>query len=354
MKVVIPQDHFNEKGMFLEPPLLPDVDNTAVEMYIHRYIDFFPKGCLKGKKVGIYQHSAVGRDILLHIFKDLGAEVTPLGFSDKFIPVDTEAIRIEDIEAANNWAQQYDFDTIVSTDGDSDRPLISDENGNWLRGDVAGILCAIYLNADTIATPVSCNSAVDKCGYFQSVIRTRIGSPYVIEAMQTGSSQGARRVMGYEANGGFLTNTDVRKNDRLLKALPTRDAVIVHLGILMLSIEKEKPISQLLQELPQRYTHSDRLKNFATEKSQAKLAELHTGDLKKDTQQIESDFGKHFGRVKDLDDTDGLRITFKNEEIVHLRPSGNAPEFRCYNEADSEARAQEMNRICLEIMNTWR
>jgi phosphomannomutase len=46
--------------------------------------------------------------------------------------------------------------------------------------------------------------------------------------------------------------------------------------------------------------------------------------------------------------------TVKNDEIIHLRPSGNAPEFRCYTEADTESRAEETNNICMGIMDTWR
>ena len=38
---------------------------------------------------------------------------------------------------------------------------------------------------------------------------------------------------------------------------------------------------------------------------------------------------------------------FKNGEIVHLRPSGNAPEFRCYAEAKSEERAVELTQKVL-------
>jgi phosphomannomutase len=33
-----------------------------------------------------------------------------------------------------------------------------------------------------------------------------------------------------------------------------------------------------------------------------------------------------------------------------MRPSGNAPEFRCYNEADSEERVQEMQKISMKIL----
>jgi phosphomannomutase len=41
-----------------------------------------------------------------------------------------------------------------------------------------------------------------------------------------------------------------------------------------------------------------------------------------------------------LDQTDGLRMTFQDGRIVHLRPSGNAPECRLYAEAESKAAAQ--------------
>ena len=65
-------------------------------------------------------------------------------------------------------------------------------------------------------------------------------------------------------------------------------------------------------------------------------------------------FGSDFGPVASLDETDGLRITFSSGEIAHLRPSGNAPELRCYNEAASPERAAAMNRRCLEILAGWR
>ncbi|HVI73717.1 MAG TPA: hypothetical protein VM683_01920, partial [Anaeromyxobacteraceae bacterium] len=41
---------------------------------------------------------------------------------------------------------------------------------------------------------------------------------------------------------------------------------------------------------------------------------------------------------------DGLRVTLAGGDIVHLRPSGNAPELRCYAEADTPARAVELSR----------
>ncbi|MCK7575897.1 MAG: hypothetical protein MZV65_08355 [Chromatiales bacterium] len=57
---------------------------------------------------------------------------------------------------------------MVSADGDGDRPLIADEHGQWLRGDVAGVLCARRLGIQALATPVSSNTVVERCGAFQS------------------------------------------------------------------------------------------------------------------------------------------------------------------------------------------
>jgi phosphomannomutase len=39
---------------------------------------------------------------------------------------------------------------------------------------------------------------------------------------------------------------------------------------------------------------------------------------------------------------DGIRIVFSNNDVAHLRPSGNAPEFRIYATADTQEAA---NRI---------
>jgi phosphomannomutase len=339
---------FGADGNFVKTNSAPrEVSPEAGENYAMRYLNFFEPDALRGLRVGVYQHSAVGRDVLVKILSNLGAEVTPLGRSEKFIPVDTEAIRPEDVQLALDWAKQDRFDAIVSADGDSDRPLVSDENGNWLRGDIAGILCARFLDADSVSTPVSCNTAVERCGWFAEIRRTRIGSPFVVASMMQATASGAKRVVGYEANGGFLLNSDIETGGKMLRALPTRDAVIVILGIMLLAKAQGKTVSELAASLPARFTASDRLKDFATEKSAAILAQFNSGSETADKSAIEKMFGDICGRVAYLDRTDGLRVTFANEEIIHLRPSGNAPEFRCYAEAATDERAREITTRAL-------
>ncbi len=330
----------------------PPVDGRAAAEYLRRYLDFYPGDLLKGRRIGVYQHSGVVRDLLVELIQGLGGEAVPLGRSDTFVPVDTEAVRDEDARLALEWSAAEKLDALVSTDGDGDRPLVADEQGRWLRGDVAGILCARHLNMKCVATPVSSNSAVELSGWFSRVMRTRIGSPYVVAAMERALAEGERGVAGYEANGGFLIGDMVQGQHGDLSPLPTRDAVIVILALL--AAAAGQPLSRLSEALPPRYTYSDRLKDFPGEISAQRLARLDQGSLGADAAAFAGLFGKQLGRVIAIDRTDGVRCTLDGGEVVHLRPSGNAPELRCYTEAESMARAEALNRACLAVMEGWR
>jgi len=343
---------FNEQGEFIaQDNFLPPVDPTADQEYQKRHLDLFPENAFAGKKIGVYQHSGVARELIPEILEKLGAEVINLDFSEQFVPVDTEAVRAEDIALAKQWVAEYQLDAIVSTDGDADRPLISDEKGEWLRGDIVGILCAQYLHIDHIVTPVSSNTCVEKSASFVDVKRTRIGSPYVIEAMNHYVEDNYHAVAGYEANGGFLLATPIRKNNSVLTALPTRDAVIVLLTLLHSAAEQNIPLSQLSAQLPRRYTFSDRIKDFATEKSKKLISKYTRGTAQDNKLAIETDFPQlveTLGHIDNINTIDGLRITFANDDIIHFRPSGNAPEFRCYSESDSVENSQMINKTAMQ------
>lgn len=332
------------------PQPLPGIDAGAWEAYVHRYVSFFGKSALSGMRVAVYEHSSVARDLLREVLEALGADVRSLGRADTFVPIDTEAVRPEDVAQARQWAREYGFDAILSTDGDADRPLIGDEAGNWLRGDVVGILCAQFLGADAVVTPVSSNTAVEKCGAFSQILRTRIGSPYVIGGMESATNLDARQygnkspvVVGYEANGGFLLGSDVVRNGVVMTALPTRDAVLPMLALLTMARTRGCKLSELTLGLPSRFTVSDRLQDFPTQESRALVERLLAEPA------VASEMlAPHSGEVVAIDTMDGLRMTFANGDIVHLRPSGNAPELRCYAESESVERATELCRGCLE------
>ncbi|MDK1289570.1 phosphomannomutase [Pseudoalteromonas umbrosa] len=304
--------------------------DEAKNIYVSRYTELFNQNTLSGKRIGIYEHSSAGRDIYKVLFELLGGEVICLGRSDEFIPIDTEAVSEDDRERARNWVREHDLDLLFSTDGDGDRPLVAGEDGEWLRGDILGLLCSQALDIEALATPVSCNTAIELSDSFKSVVRTKIGSPYVIEAFEN-LNKTYSRIAGFEANGGYLLASDCEFNGKVLKALPTRDAVLPALIVATMS----DSISGLIKTLPKRFTASDRLKDFATEKSKALIAELSENPNKL----LEE---LHRGVAVLVSQIDGLRLTAENGDVVHLRPSGNAPELRCYVESNSEHAAVEL------------
>ena len=324
------------------PPLdssiaLPPVDPRARDAYAQRYLTHFGTAALHGLRLGVYEHSAVGRDLTGRILSTLGATVIPLGRSDAFVPIDTEAVSDEDLAQARQWCREHHLDALVSTDGDGDRPLIFDAAGDFVRGDLLGLICARALKLKQLALPVSCNTAIERSAAFVQVQRTRIGSPYVIAVMNDLLAAKEAAVGGFEANGGFMLGSSLTTLD----ALPTRDAMLPMIALLATAVQQQKTVAALLAELPRRATHSDRLRDIPSQASHALLAQLHHDEAAQ-----HAVFGCE-QRIASIDTTDGLRVCFDNEDIVHLRPSGNAPELRCYAESATAGQAQALCANCL-------
>lgn len=321
-----------------EPPTdvaLPRPNPKVTEAYATRYTQVFGPDSLAGMKLGIYEHSSAARDLLHTIMRALGAETVGLLRSDAFIPVDTEAVSDEDRALGRALAAAHGFDAILTTDGDADRPLIADENGDWLRGDAVGILAARALDAQCVVTPVSSTTALERSGWFAQILRTRIGSPHVIAAM---NAAGHAPVVGFEANGGFLLGSDITLNGHRLAALKTRDAVLPMILLLTSARKQRCTLSALAAELPARHTFSDRLQGINVKACRGMLARLAADP---------SEFSRLGAPTLAIDTTDGVRASLPNGDIIHLRLSGNAPELRCYSEASTPEQAAMLGRNCL-------
>jgi phosphomannomutase len=336
---------FDEQGFFKTGHQdLPPEHPGAREAWITRFVTFFAGLSLAGKRLLVYQHSAVGRDILVELLERLGAEVIPAGRSTEFVPIDTENIGAPELAIIQSLAdaaatQGGPLDAIVSIDGDSDRPLVlgvdPEGRARFFGGDLLGMIVAEYLSADAVVVPISCNDAVDR-GSLAPVLepKTRIGSPYVIAGMEDALRKGKQRVCGWEPNGGFLTGSDIERAGHILPALMTRDAFLPILGVLFASVEAHLPLIDLFDRLPKRYSRAALLKEFPRPVS-LKILDYLTADNagRFFTQEL------GFGNVTSIDTTDGVRILFDNGDVAHVRPSGNADELRIYAVADSQTRA---------------
>lgn len=323
------------------------VNPIAANEYKERYTALFDDNLLKGMKVGIYEHSSSGRDIYLDLFHSLGAEVISLERSDRFVPIDTEAVSESDRQKARIWSIEHDLDFIFSTDGDGDRPLVADETGEWLRGDILGLLCSYALKAEAVVVPISCNTIIEKSNQFKKVVKTKIGSPYVIAEFPL-LNKDYQSVVGFEANGGYLLGSSINVLGKRLSALPTRDAVLPALMLLSLSKTSNQSIHELVAQLPQRFTHSDRIQNFPTAKSYQII-----DNIMKNPNDFVEGIGLTYVEVMEMDTTDGLRLYLSDESILHFRPSGNAPELRCYAEHNNNVNAIKLVELTLGYLNSF-
>jgi phosphomannomutase len=357
------QSRFDERGMLKGGhQSLPVENGEARSAYINRFTNFFSGSSLNGKRLLVYQHSAVGRDLLVEILERLGAQVVKGGRSETFVPIDTENIDAAQLAVIQALADEAaassgPLHAVVSTDGDSDRPLVLGVDPvtrrvQFFGGDLLGMVVAEYLQADAVVLPISCNDAIDR-GKLAPVVepKTRIGSPFVIAGMEAALKKGKKRVCGWEANGGFLTGSPITRNGATLPPLPTRDAGLPILGALFAAEQNGLSLIDLFARLPKRFSRAALLKQFprATAlKIVGRFSPPAAGEaIRKDLAQFFSP-ALGFDSIIGVDYTDGVRILFANGEVAHVRPSGNADELRIYAVADTQNRADAIAALGIE------
>ncbi|KAL8706218.1 MAG: hypothetical protein Q9201_000724 [Fulgogasparrea decipioides] len=374
------QSPFDPQGVLrtTQPSLLP-IESEGRAAYIRRYLDFFDGESLQGMNLLVYQHSAVGRDLLVEILQSLGAKVIPAGRSDVFVPIDTEAIDEAQLETIQTLCQQSGgpFDAVLSTDGDSDRPLLVALDGDKLRffgGDLLGMIVAEFLGADAVVVPISTNDAIDRGSLAQvTEPKTKIGSPYVIAGMQDAVSKGRRRICGWEANGGFLVGSNIDRHGNTLTALPTRDAVLPILCALFAARDHGVTLPELFATLPKRFSraalirkfprsaslqiicyfspprdsmqevlyHGETIEAHRLDHNRLQVTESEGNRLSQIRQELQKVFSAEAGftPITRINYVDGVRVIFVNGDVAHFRPSGNADELRMYAVADTQERA---------------
>ena len=386
--------HFDDDGWF-KPGAAEDLPAPSDEgrtRYAQRYTDAFASDTLAGLSVVLYEHSAVGRELLADVLRSLGAQVHPRGRASSFVPIDTEALGEAGLATLQTLADEaraegHAVDAVVSTDGDSDRPLVAtvgpEGDVTFIGGDVLGVLVARVLGANAIAVPISATDMVEPVFEGQAVVqRTRIGSPYVIAAM---AEMDADRVMGWEANGGFLLASPLATEHGNLAPLPTRDAALPIVAALQLAAAAKRRGAHLLddvQALPPRHSRAGLLDAIDTERSAAlkrryamprpalrgarragdgpfegfdatgqsvALGEDDAAALARLWSRLARVFtsAHGFGPVRSVDTLDGIRISFEGGDVAHVRPSGNAPQLRIYAQSDDAARADAIVRLGL-------
>ena len=427
------QDLSDEQLVLLERALevQSKIDVEAQQMYFDRYVDSFGKIFDENDTMAFVEHMSVGRDLIKKIFVGLGSKTENFERNEDWVEgliVDTEDISPKLAAIVAKISSKFKtirikLTGIFTSDGDTDRPALFDEEGTFVYGDKLGYLTSEYIrNLESnknkkmfVAVTATVSDAVirrmESLGI--EVAKVKIGSPYVVKAMEDRLERAKEAgeeviVAGFERNGGYLLGSDiVLDSGKVFKALPTRDAALAIIAAFHTAKKEGKTIGELVKdrfsgeyasfawsglieastidendpentEICKKYTatmgqaimrsYSPRDLNVmevvfnddgsidyimaSGEKIHADKDDEFAIDMNTKKEILEGYFGadKGFaGGIDRMNFLDGVRMFLKKEnksdseiEVLHMRPSGNAPQWRIYSEAATLKRAMEI------------
>ena len=211
----------------------------------------------------------------------------------------------------------------IAFDGDADRMLAVDENGNMVDGDQIMAICGLYmrnqgrLKKDTVVATVMSNLGFFRMGEKEgiNIVRTKVGDRYVLENMLENGYN-----IGGEQSGHIIFLDDNTTGDGLLSGLHL-------LQVMKETGRKLSELAEVMEVLPQALVNA-KVPNHKKEKfmEYAEIAEA----------------------IKALEEK------FNGEGRVLIRPSGTEPLVRVMiegkNQSEIEEEAQKLAELITNTM----
>ncbi|MFC1710037.1 hypothetical protein ACFL0F_00045 [Patescibacteria group bacterium] len=289
-------------------------DEDAKDLYMDYLFDMANKPYPKWKVV-VDTGDGAQSDTMPQILKRLELNVIEMNatIQGEFYSRDTEVEGdLKDLQE-KVISEKADFG--IGYDSDGDRVVFIDENGKFIPGDYTGTLIANNIKADVVVTPINTSQVIDHID--KKVVRTKVGSPYVVSKMKELNID-----FGFEANGGGI-----------FTEMLSRDGGRSTIEILNILKESNLKLSELVLKLPKFYLARDKveykweLKDTIIEKAK----EVYKG-------------------IK-IEEIDGLKIWIDKTTWILFRSSQNAPEFRVFSESNSETKAKENLSKGINLVN---
>jgi phosphomannomutase / phosphoglucomutase len=233
---------------------------------------------------------------------------------EPFIARDTDTGDKAGIEKLQEVVKKEKCDFGIAYDGDGDRVIFIDENGEFVQGEYSCCLIAKESDSDVIVTTVAASQVVDKIE--KKIIRTKVGSPYVVGKMKE-----TKASFGFEPNGGAISAEIQYTRDG---GTMTMKLINLFAKFVASSPSGRDKFSDMIATLPRFYMERTKV-DYPWELQQTILDEAE----------------KKFGTGK-VDKTDGLKIWIDDVTWMLFRSSQNAPEFRVFAESDSKEKSQKM------------
>ncbi len=246
--------------------------------------------------------------------KELGCQVTTINEKiDGSFPGRGSEPTPENLSELSDTVKKTRSDFGIAFDGDGDRSLFCDNNGIILSGDKSALLFSKYILEknpnSTVVTCLNSSSNIEKIAVISNakVIRTKVGSVEVSRKMVP-----INALIGFEENGGFMFG----------KHNQVRDGAMTMVLALDLLANTNKTMSELIDDLPPSFTTKTKIT-------------CSKEDAQKIIQKLKEEY-------PDSDTTDGIKITFDEQNWVMVRPSGTEPIIRVYAEGSSKEKLDNL------------
>jgi len=299
----------------------PDVGRAEkLEDARGRYIAYvkhtFPRDLtLDGIRVVVDAAHGAAYRVAPLVFSELGAKVWAVGVHPNGVNINRDAGALHP-EKARAEVVKRKAHIGIALDGDADRLVVIDDEGQVVDGDAVMAMCATRmkregeLRGDTVVATVMSNLGLERALEAQSIrlVRTPVGDRHVVEAMRRG-----RFNLGGEQSGHLI----------FLDHGSTGDGLIGALQVLALMIRTERPLSELAREALERVPQ---VTESISVLSRRPLEEMAT--LKEASERVRAALGED-GRVL-------------------VRWSGTEPKLRLMVEGPDENRIREWARELAE------
>lgn len=258
--------------------------------------------------------NSVGGLVTPYLLKDLGCKVITLNAQIDGVFSRMPEPTPESLQELSSVVKILDADLGVAHDGDADRCMFVNEQGQVVWGDKTGAIIIEHLLKKmgncTVVTPISSSRLLEEVVQRQGsqLVWTKVGSTVITKKMQEINAE-----IGFEDNGGLFYSPHQ----------PVRDGALAACLMLEVLASQHKPLSKLVSDLPEYFLVKKRIECTHTQKPRI-LAKL-------------LDETKAFNRIT----LDGVKI-FRDNATVLIRPSGTESVYRVYAEAKEAEKADEI------------
>lgn len=261
-----------------------------------------------------------------YLLRELGCEVKTLNSQpDGFFPGRDPEPTKKNLKDLRKLVPALGADLGVAHDGDADRAVFVDENGNFIEGDKTfGLIVDDMIGEDeTVVTTVATSNLIDDLAKRNNgnVVKTEVGDLIVARKLHEIDGK-----VGGEENGGVI----------FPEMALGRDGAYTAAKIIEILSKKSESLSGLVENLPDYSQFKSKVECPDDKKSE--VMDKTKNEIKK---RIDADF----------DETDGLKAIVEDGWMI-VRPSGTEPVVRCFSEAKKEERAEELLEIGLNSIKS--